>query len=76
MTIEPTILRNFNSLRRPTDVRQIAEQENVSVELVSRALRAGECSDRLFKSLSKYYARRAKEIDKIINETETVNDEK
>jgi hypothetical protein len=76
MTIEQTILRNFNSLRRPTDVRQIAEQENVSVELVSRALRTGECSDRLFKSLSKYYIRRQMEIDKIINETETVNDEK
>lgn len=76
MTIELTILRNFNSLRRPSDVRQIAEQENVSVELVSRALRTGECSDRLFKLLSKFYAKRAKEIDKIINETETVNDEK
>lgn len=66
MTISADILKNYKKLRQPADANLIASELSVSPEYIRRALRGGECSEKLAKSIAKFYNKRKNNLKKLL----------
>lgn len=63
MVIEKKLLDKWTVLRSPEDTGELSKLvEGGYPELFNRAFRLGRCSDRVFKTMAKYYAQKARVV--------------
>lgn len=67
MEMSEVLFNRFRSLRKPSDVAEIAKANRVSKVLIYKALQSGKCSRRVLDMLIAFYAEKEESIKSITN---------
>lgn len=74
MNIDEKVLLHWNSIRDSSDVAMLAAANDLSKVLFFKALQTGKCSQRVYDILRKFYAKKQRNIDYVISQSEFINE--
>jgi len=74
MNIDQKVLLHWNSIRDSSDVAMLAAANDLSKVLFFKALQTGKCSQRVYDILRKFYAKKQRNIDYVISQSEFINE--
>ena len=74
MNIDEKVLLHWNSIRDSSDVAMLSAANDLSKVLFFKALQTGKCSQRVYDILRKFYAKKQRNIDYVISQSEFINE--